>query len=278
MPVRIVTDSSCDLPARIVSRYGICVLPLYINVGSQSYLDGIDLSREEFYKALPNYPVNPTTAVPSPQKFRAIYDSLAEEGASEVLSIHISSTLSAITSVAQVAARDTASVPVTVVDSQQLSLGTGFLVETAARLAQAGASALEILAALKDQIQRTHVFAALDTLEFLQRSGRMNTVLSTIGEFFQIKPLLKMYAGKASAERVRTRKNAMKRLVELVKAYRPFEKLALLHSDATERAQALLQDVREMLPDDEIWFEQINPVLGAHLGPGVIGFACVSQA
>jgi len=277
MPVRIVTDSSCDLPIEIVSRLGICVVPLYINVGSQGYLDGIDITREEFYKKLQTLPENLTTAVPSPQKFRAMYDALADEGANQVISIHISTSLSAIVNVAQVAAEETTSVPVTVFDSRQLSLGTGFLVETAASLAQAGCSVSEILGALNGQIKRTHVFAAIDTLQFLRRSGRMNSVLSAIGELFQIKPFLKMYDGKPGAERVRTRKHAMKRLAALLCEHGPFEKVALLHSDALDRAQALLQEVKDILPDGEIWLEQINPVLGAHLGPGVIGFACISK-
>jgi DegV family protein with EDD domain len=135
----------------------------------------------------------------------------------------------------------------------------------------------EILAALNDQIKRTYVFAALDTLKFLRRSGRMNSVVSSIGELLQIKPFLKMYDGNASAERVRTRNHAMKRLVELLHEYSPFEKVAMLHSDASERAKGLLQEVKDILPDGEIWFEQINPVLGAHIGPGVVGFACVSK-
>jgi DegV family protein with EDD domain len=277
MTVRIVADSSCDLPAAVIARYRISVVPLYINVGSQGYLDGIDMTRDEFYKKLPTFSELPTTAVPSPQKFRAIYDALADEGASAVLSIHISSSLSAIVNVAQVAAQETASVPVTVFDSRQLSLGTGFLVETAAKLAWAGSMVPEILAALNEQIKRTHVFAALDTLRFLRRSGRMNSVVSTIGEFLQIKPFLKMYDGKANAERVRTRNHAMKRLVELLHEYGPYEKVALLHSDAAERAKGLLQEVKDILPEGEIWFEQINPILGAHIGPGVVGFACVSK-
>jgi DegV family protein with EDD domain len=118
----------------------------------------------------------------------------------------------------------------------------------------------------------------LDTLHFLRRSGRMNSVVSTIGELLQIKPLLKMVDGNASAERVRTRNHAMKRLVELLHEYGPYEKVALLHSNAAEQAKELLQEVRKFLPDGEIWFEQINPVLGAHLGPGVVGFACVSKS
>ncbi len=277
MTVRIVTDSTCDLPAEVVARYGIYVVPLYINIGGHGYLDGVDISREDFYRKLPNYPVQPTTAVPSPQKFHAVYETLADEGASEILSIHISTALSAVVNVAQVAARETTSARVTVFDSRQLSLGMGFLVETAAKLAQAGCSVAEILVSLNDQIKRTHVAAALDTLQFLRRSGRMNAVISTIGEMFQIKPLLKMYDGKPDTEKVRTRKSAIKRLVVMLHEYGPFEKIAFLHSDALEQAQALLQDVKAILPDGEVWLEQINPVLGAHIGPGVVGFACITQ-
>jgi DegV family protein with EDD domain len=150
MAVRIVTDSTCDLPAETIAEYGICVVPLYINVGKQGFLDGIDITRQEFYEKLPAFPVHPTTAVPSPQKFRAMYDALADEGATHVLSIHISKALSAIVDVAHVAAQETISTAVTVVDAQQLSLGTGFLVETAAKLAAEGRSVAEILAALND--------------------------------------------------------------------------------------------------------------------------------
>ena len=277
MVVRIVTDSSCDLPAEVVARYRICVVPLYIHVGNKDYLDGIDISRDEFYRNLPTYPEQPTTAVPSPQKFQVIYDSLIEEGASEVLSIHISSSLSAVFNVAEVAAKSITSAMVTVFDSRQLSLGTGFLVEKAAELALAGANVHEILTVLNEQIKRTHVFAALDTLHYLRRSGRMNSIVSTIGEFLQIKPILKMYDGKATAGRVRTRKSAIKSLVEMLHKYYPFEKLAILHSDASDRARALQGDILDILPDGEIWFEQINPVLGAHIGPGVVGFACISK-
>jgi DegV family protein with EDD domain len=277
MTVRIVTDSTCDLPAAVIARYGILVVPLYINVGNLGYLDGIDMTRDEFYKNLPAFPHQPTTAVPSSQKFRAMYDALAEEGASAVLSIHISTSLSGVINVAMVAARETTSIPVTVFDSRQLSLGTGFLVETAAKLAQVGFSVSEIIISLNEQIKRTHVFAALDTLQFLRRSGRMNSVLATFGELLQIKPLMKMYDGKPDAERVRTRKKAIKRLIELFNEYGPYEKVALLHSDASDRAQALLQKIKDILPDGEIWLEQINPVLGAHIGPGVVGFACISK-
>jgi DegV family protein with EDD domain len=277
MTVRIVTDSTCDLPASVIARYGIFVVPLYINVGNLGYLDGIDITRDEFYKKLPTFPFQPTTAAPSSSKFNAMYNALADDGASAVLSIHISTSLSGVINVARVAAQETTSIPVTVFDSRQLSLGTGFLVETAAKLAQAGFSVTQIITSLNEQIRRTHVFAALDTLQFLRRSGRMNSVLATFGELLQVKPLMKMYDGKPGAERVRTRKNAIKRLIELFNEYGPYERVALLHSDAFDRAQLLLQEIKNILPDGEIWLEQINPVLGAHIGPGVVGFACISK-
>lgn len=277
MSVRVITDSTCDLPPGIISKLGIRVLPLHIHVGNHDYLDGIEMGREEFYQKLPTFVEYPTTAVPSPQKFRALYDDLADEGASEVLSIHISTKLSAVIDVARIAAMETTSVPVTVFDSRQLSLGTGFLVQTAAELALTGHSIKEILPVLEEQITRTHVWAVLDTLQFLRRSGRMNGMLSTIGDLLQIKPILNMYDGSPGVERVRTHKKAINRLVDLLKTYHPFEKVAFLHSGALDQANTLLDEVRQLLPNSEIWIEVINPVLGAHIGPGTVGFACVTK-
>jgi len=277
MTVRIVTDSTCDLPPDLVDRLKIYVLPVYIHIGNRDYLDGVDISRDEFYANLPDYETQPTTAVPSPAKFHAVYDALADEGATEVLSIHISESLSAVVNVARTAAAETASVPVTVFDSGQLSLGTGFLVQTAAELALQGRSVAEILPILDGQINRTYVAAGLDTLQYLRRSGRMNAAISTIGDLIQLKPILKMYNGKSGAERVRTRRKVIARLAEMIKSHSPLERIAFLHSGALESVQALQDEVRQFLPDCEIWLEMINPVLGAHIGPGVVGFACVSN-
>jgi fatty acid-binding protein DegV len=105
----------------------------------------------------------------------------------------------------------------------------------------------------------------------------MNSVLSSVGELLQIKPLLRMYDGAASNERIRTRKKAFQRLVELIGQYGPFEKIAFLHSEAAHEARALMEEVKHLLPEGDIWLEPINPVLGAHIGPGVVGFAGVSK-
>lgn len=276
MKIRIVADSTCDLPQSLVEKYGITIIPMYINVGEQTYTDTVDLSRREFYERLPEFRPAATTAAPGPEVFRRVYDRLAAEGATQILSIHISVKLSAVMNIATQAARETTAVPVTVFDSRQLSLGTGFQVLAAAQAAAQGRSMDEILAMLEDQISRTRVFAALDTLEFLRRSGRMSFALSLIGTLLHIKPFLKMYDGNPTAERIRTRHGAMKRLVELLAEAAPFEKVALLHSRASDRAEALLAQVRHLLPAGELMIEEINPTLGAHIGPGVLGFACIT--
>ncbi len=276
MAVRIVTDSTCDLPAEIIARYGIHVVPLYINVGKQSYLDGIDITRQEFYTRLPDFPAHPTTAVPSTERFHAAYNALAEEGASEVLSIHISQALSAVVDVARIAGQENTTVPVTVIDSQQLSLGTGFLVETAARMAEAGSSASEIEAAITDQTRRTHVFAALDTVEYLKRSGRMNKYLTGIATLLQIKPILTMHLGKPGSERVRTRERALNRVIEMLAAVGKIERIAFVHTHALPERIADLRDrAAGLLPDGDIPVEDITPVIGAHIGPEALGFAVV---
>ncbi|HNT78966.1 MAG TPA: DegV family protein [Anaerolineae bacterium] len=276
MTVRIVTDSTCDLPAETIARYAIQVIPLYINVGKQSYLDGIDMTREEFYTRLPTFPVHPTTAVPSLQKFHAIYNMLADEGATSVLSIHISSALSAMVNVALKAAEETTSIPVMVFDSQQLSLGTGFLVETAAKLAAAGRPVVEILAALNAQIQRSRVFAALDTLEFLRRSGRMNAFVAGIGSLLQLKPILTMHNGKPGSERVRTRERATQRVIEMLREVGAQERVAIVHTHTSDRVAELRERAAALLPDGDILTMDITPVIGAHIGPDAVGFAVIS--
>ncbi len=274
--IRIVTDSTCDLPPLIVDRLQITVLPLYINIGDETFLDGVDMSRQAFYQQLPTFKSHPTTAAPGPDVFQQAYDHLAAVGATEILSIHISEMLSATVNIARVAAKEGTAVPVTVLDSGQLSLGMGFMVQTAAEAAAQGASMTEILHLLQEQGSRTHVFAALDTLAYLRRSGRMNGVVAGIGSLLHIKPLLKMHQGEATSERVRTLNAAYKRLINLLEAVGPVEKAALVHTHAADRAKLLLQMAAHLLPDGEIPSVDITPVLGAHLGPNAVGFACVS--
>ncbi len=277
MSIRIVTDSTCDLPPETTTGLGVTVVPLYINVGTESFLDGIDMSRQEFYERLPSFVEHPQTASPGPEMFRETYEQLAGEGADEILSIHISANLSGTLNTAQLGADATQGVPVTVFDSGQLSVGTGFLVETAAALASAGSSVVEIVDTLTEKTRRTHLFAALDTLEFLQRSGRMNWAVSKIGGLLRIKPLLTMHDGDAGVLKARTSKGAMQRLLDMLGELAPLEDLALVHTNAPDKIAELRERARHLFPGDSEPLEaEVTPVIGAHIGPGAVGFACVS--
>ena len=277
MKIRIVTDSTCDLPEEVVSRYKISVVPLHINHGDKSFLDGIELSREEFYTRLPDYKTAPTTSTPSPETFRLKFEQLANEGAQSILSIHISESLSSTINSARMAAEQFKRIPVTVLDSTQLSLGLGLIVEKAAQMAELGHKMEEILISLQGLMKRTYVFASLKTLEYLRRSGRMHFALARLGEILQIKPLLHMNQGKPTAHRARTQSRATERLMEWLREYAPYEKLAVVHAGVQAEAEAMREHVREFLPDGEIPVVQITPVLGSHLGIGALGFACISE-
>lgn len=277
MTIKIVTDSTCDLPTPVIQDLGITVIPLYINIGDQGYLDGIEISRNEFYSNLASYPIHPTTGTPGPLSFKKAFDELANNGATEIISIHISENLSATIHVARSAAEEYHRIPVTVIDSGQLSIGTGFQVELAARLAREGKPRETILKAIGDLRSRTFVTAGLNTLEFLRRSGRMNRFMTGIGSLLNIKPILTMLNGQPGSDRVRTSLRAEKRLIHLLEERIPIERFALLHTNAYEKAEQFKEKIKDMLPPGEIFSMDITPVIGAHLGPGAVGYAIVSK-
>lgn len=277
MTIGIVTDSTCDLPQEIIQALGITVVPLFINIGDKGFLDGVNITRREFYTNLPRYSTHPTTGTPGVDAFTNAFKALVARGCTEILTIHISKSLSATVDIARTAAEEFREAPVTVRDSGQLSLGTGFQVEVAARMASAGRSMTDILKALEDLMSRTYVTARLDTLEFLRRSGRMNRFMAGLGSLLQIKPILTMKNGHPASERVRTAARAEARLVEMLEAYLPIERFALLHTNAAREADAFLKRVARLLPAEKFYSMDITPVIGAHIGPGAVGYAIVSK-
>jgi len=277
MTIKIVTDSASDLPEDVVRSLGITVVPLYINIGDKGFLDGVEITRKEFYTSLPTFTTHPTTAAPGMDRFTQVYLGLADEGASQILSIHIARSLSGTIDVAESAARDFRKVPVLVRDSGQLSTGVGFQVETAARLAREGENMDGIIKALDDLADRSIVAARLDTLEYLRRSGRMNRFMAGLGSLLQIKPILTMKNGLPRSERVRTSKNAEARLVRILEACQPLERFVLLHANAPAEAQAFRSRIAHLIPAGEMLSLEITPVIGSHIGAGAVGFAAVSK-
>jgi DegV family protein with EDD domain len=181
-----------------------------------------------------------------------------------------------VTNSARLAAEETRSARVWVVDSKQLSMGTGFMVLAAARAAAQGLPAKEVVSELDRLAPRIHVFAVLDTVEFLRRSGRMNGIQFGVASLLGIKPLLKMNDGRATSEKVRTQRAARERLIDLVAGLGPLAEVALVHTNAPARAEELRQQARAVIPArDEPVSVEVTPVIGAHIGPGAAGFACV---
>jgi DegV family protein with EDD domain len=276
MSIRIVTDSNCDLPQAVVDRYQIVVIPFYINIGTKSYLDGVQMSRAEFYEGLPNFESHPMTSVPGPGAIIGVFETLVEEGATEILAIHIGGSLSAMVNSARLAAEEWEKVPVTVFDSGNLTLGTGLQVMAAAEAAAAGQTMAEIVAMLEDLSARTYCFAALETVEYLRRSGRLTRFQSGLASLLQIKPLLKMHHNDYDMERVRTNNGATRRLLELTEALGPLEQLAVVHTHNQARADALREQARHLFPDNAVAFSaEVTPVIGVHIGPGAAGFVAV---
>ncbi len=164
----------------------------------------------------------------------------------------------------------------TVYDSRQLSLGMGYLVMAAAKAARENETMESIICQLDELNSRTYVFAALETLEYLQRSGRMGGVVARLGNILDIKPILKMHEGDPTGERVRTYKKALERLLQLVRELGRLERLDLVHTNAPEKAEDLREKSKDLFPGGEIPLSvDVTPALGANIGPGVIGFACI---
>ena len=276
--VRVVTDSTSDLPADLIQRFGIEVVPTILVIEGRQYADGAGLSRNDFYARLPAMRQFPTTAAPSIGEFSARYLRLLEAGCDHILSIHAASQLTAICSIATQAAQDFPN-RVTVVDSGSLSLGLGFQTLAAAESAESGADVESALASIADTRRRLHVSAALDTMDFLRRSGRVPAAITILGGALSIKPMVELTDGVLKpVGAARTTSQADARMAAFLKAGLPLERLAILHTGAESRARAflarLMDESRRELPRD-ILMVNVTTVIGAHVGPNGLGFASV---
>lgn len=281
----MVTDSTADLPSDVAAALDITVIPAHVQFGPESFRDGVDLSKDEFFRRLVQGPVLPTTAAPAVGVFADAYRLAAERGAASgpgfegVLAIHLSSRLSGLYNSARLGAEE-AGVPVRLVDSQQVSIGTGILAVLAARAARAGMGLAEIEAMVTAQVQRVYLFAMLETLDFVQRSGRLGRAQWLVGTMLNIKPIIRVRLGEVLPVRdvLRTRARAMDRLAEIARELAPFEGLAVMHARAEEQGRVLLDRLAPLSPADGIIFGEVGVTIGTYAGPGAIGFIGVRAA
>lgn len=274
MKIAIVSDSTADIPAHLVEQYNIRIMPNIVVIEGQSLEDGIDISREEFYRRLPKLAQLPTTATASSGSYQVLYDNLLKEGNEHILSIHPPIKLSGIINAASSAAQLFGD-KVEVIDSSQISFGLGVQVLAAAESASRGSSLDHIKARLNDIRRRVRVIAMLDTMEFIQRSGRVSWARASLGSLFQIKPFVEVKDGDVNRfGEVRTRRKGLARLIELVNS-QTLERLAVLHTNAETDAHFILKSLIQQ-PLTSPLIINVTTVIGTHVGPNGLGLAMVT--
>lgn len=278
MKIGIVTDSTADIPAWLLEEHQIRVVPVIIVLDGKEYVDGITITREEFYNRLPALRNSPTTAAPSIGDFAASYETLLSQGCDHVISIHIAGSLTTMLNVSRQAAKEFDG-KVTCVDSGSLSLGIGFQVLAAAEAAESGLQAA--LDAIEATRKRLQVTAALDTMEYLRRSGRVPAVVAHLGGMLSIKPVVELIEGVVKPlGAVRTTHQADERMLDFLLQQGDLERLAVMHTNAENRARLLLDGAMARNPKAmprEILFSNVTAVIGTHLGPNAVGFAAVRK-
>lgn len=279
-PVRIVTDSTADVPATLASDLDITIVPLQVYIGQEAYQDGVDLKPETFFEKLNQISELPRTSQPPVGRFVETYQKLLGQAECEaIVSIHIASSLSGTINAAWTASRmlpDPSKVEV--IDSGQLSMGIGWTAIHAARLAQTGATPAAVALAVRTFLPRIRTAAMIDNLENLYKGGRITLLSAALGSMLQIKPLVSIEDGEVPVwGKVRTRSRAMRQLEDRVREWGPLDQMAVLHTGAKDRAQDLASALQDLVPADQMLLLPAGPALTSHLALGAVGVAAVKS-
>ncbi len=274
MAVKIVTDSSADLPTQLVDELGITIVPLYVRFGEKVYRDQLDISADEFYQRLQHDPVHPSTTQPSPQDFANVYQKLLPE-ANGIVSIHLSAKLSGTCNSA-LQAKETIGegCPVEVIDSQTLTMGLGMISIAAAKVANAGGSMQEVVEEVRQMIPRIRLLFTLDTLKYLALGGRIGKAKALLGSVLNVKPILAIKDGEiVPAGQVRSRSKGIERLFDFVQSASNIQDLAIIYNTTPEEAQTLAERIAPIFAKEKIMIARLGPLLGVHAGPGALAIA-----
>ncbi|TFH35739.1 MAG: DegV family protein [Dehalococcoidia bacterium] len=276
MIVKVVTDSTADLPGDVVRELGITVIPLLIHIDDETFEDGVTISPDGFYNLLATGDVLPKTSAPSSGMFIEAYERLAQE-TDAIVSIHISAKLSAAYAAALVA-RDGIDAPcrIEILDSLSTSMGLGLLVVQAATMARDGANLEDIVRVTEASIPRTQFFGVLDTLEYLHKGGRIGKAASFLGAMLKLKPILCLHDGIVHpVERVRGREQALDRLCEMVVSYGSASRLAIAYTTNEAEMEQFASRLSQFFPSGEMLRSRCGATIGSYLGPGALGVALI---
>ena len=271
MTVKVVTDSTADLPPRLAKELGITVVPVYLRFGNEVYRDRVDISEDEFYQRLLCDPTHPSTTQPSPQDFVDVYKDLAQE-ADGIISIHVTKKLSGTYNSALCGKELVEKkCPIEVIDSQVVTMGLGQLAIVANSIAESGKSLQQVVEEIKQMIPSIHLLGLLDTLKYLALGGRIGKVRALLGSVLRVKPMLTVKDGElVPAGRVRSRTRGIDRLFHFVKNAVDIRDLAVVYNTTPDEAQALLERMGSIFPKERITLARLGPALGVHTGPGIL--------
>jgi len=279
MATKIVTDSTSDIPQEFVDNLNIKVVPLNVHFGETTYKDGVDISPDEFFEKLTTGSIFPSTSQPSIGEFVEAYQEIWE-GENEIVSIHISSKLSGTYNSAFQACKQLEDkITIHLVDSLHASMSAGLAVINAAIAAKEGKSGQECVKIVQDTLSKSSIYVMLDTLEFLEKGGRIGKARSLLGNILKIKPLLTIESGEiAEFGKARSRRAGLSKLHQEARRFNPAQRIAVVYSTGGEDALKFANSLEELLPDQEKPIvSRVGPVIGTHAGPNVIGMAIVAR-
>lgn len=276
--VRVLTDRVSDIPAHLVEKHRIHVIPIYVTVNQEQLLDDGTISPDWYISQLATIKSKPKTAAPSPREFTNAFHQLVAEGAKEIVAFFASANMSSIYNHAKIAASEFTGIRIHIMDTQQISMGSGWLVLKAAEALQSGVAVDDVLHLVQDARKRTVVLGVLDSLDYLHKSGRVGWASAYVGDILKIKPLISFQKGEAQLiGKVRTHKRALKHIVDVIQAWLPAEKLAILHSGADQKSISRLKEkVKNCIELTDIPVVNVGPAFASHVGPKCLGLACVS--
>ena len=275
MTVRVVTDSSSDMPRDLAAQYGISVIPQKIIFGTEELRGGVDITADEFYQRVSTSPTLPTTSQASPGEFKELYESIAG-GADGIVSVHVSGALSGTVNSARTGG-DEAEIDcaVEVVDSMQAGMGTGLVAIAAARAANDGGDLQAVVSAAEDATSRCETYVLLDTLEYLVKGGRIGKARAMVATLLKIKPMIILREGIVDElGKERSHRKGMARLRRVTEDFAPLDELCISYSTTPDEARAFADQLQSLLPEGkEPLIAQIGPAIGTHTGPSAIGIS-----
>jgi DegV family protein with EDD domain len=277
MAIKIVTDSTSDLPQSLANEFGITVIPVYVQFGNKTYRDRIDISESEFYERLLHFPVHPTTSQPSPQDFADVYKNVCKD-ADGIISIHIAGKLSGTCNSALCGKEMIASsCPIEVIDTQSVSMGVGLMAIKAAQIAASCNDFQRVVEQVRQLPDRSHILAMFDTLKYLAMGGRIGKGKALLGNVLNIKPLLMLKDGEfLPAAKARSREKGVDMLLGFAEKAGNIEDISVMYSTTPDEAKALAERL-ESLCGKKAKIGRLGPALGVHAGPGALAIALITD-